>query len=149
MGYKVAVVGATGNVGREILNVLVEREFPYDEIAAIASSRSHGSEIELGETDKMLKEHGDKVSAEERGKVESAVSNLREVAKNDDEDAIQKAIDTLMQASQEIGKTIYEDAAKAAEAAAPAGADQPADAAGETDADEGVIDAEFEVKDAK
>lgn len=55
MGYKIAVVGATGNVGREMLNVLVEREFPYDEIAAVASSRSHGSEIELGDTDKMLK----------------------------------------------------------------------------------------------
>ncbi|QJB68323.1 aspartate-semialdehyde dehydrogenase [Parasphingorhabdus halotolerans] len=55
MGYKVAVVGATGNVGREMLNVLVEREFPFDEIAAVASSRSQGMEIELGDTDKMLK----------------------------------------------------------------------------------------------
>jgi len=57
MGYKIAVVGATGNVGREMLNVLVEREFPYDEIAAVASSRSQGMEIELGDTDKMLKVH--------------------------------------------------------------------------------------------
>ena len=55
MGYKIAVVGATGNVGREMLNVLVEREFPYDEIAAVASSRSHGSEVEIGDTGKMLK----------------------------------------------------------------------------------------------
>lgn len=55
MGYKVAVVGATGNVGREMLNILAEREFPYDEIAAVASSRSHGMEIEIGDTDKMLK----------------------------------------------------------------------------------------------
>ncbi|ASK87638.1 aspartate-semialdehyde dehydrogenase [Sphingorhabdus sp. SMR4y] len=55
MGYKIAVVGATGNVGREMLNVLVEREFPYDEIAAVASSRSQGSEIEIGDTGKMLK----------------------------------------------------------------------------------------------
>ena len=36
MGYKVAVVGATGNVGREMLNILAEREFPVDEIAALA-----------------------------------------------------------------------------------------------------------------
>ena len=36
MGYRVAVVGATGNVGREILNVLAERQFPIDEVAAIA-----------------------------------------------------------------------------------------------------------------
>jgi len=55
MGYKVAVVGATGNVGREMLNVLVEREFPYDELAAVASSRSQGSEVEIGDTGKMLK----------------------------------------------------------------------------------------------
>ena len=55
MGYKIVVVGATGNVGREMLNVLAEREFPYDEIAAVASSRSHGSEVEIGDTGKMLK----------------------------------------------------------------------------------------------
>ena len=55
MGYKIVVVGATGNVGREMLNILVEREFPYDELAAVASSRSQGSEIEIGDTGKMLK----------------------------------------------------------------------------------------------
>ena len=42
MGYKVAVIGATGNVGREMLNILAEREFPADEVFAIASRRSHG-----------------------------------------------------------------------------------------------------------
>ncbi|MFM5885150.1 MAG: aspartate-semialdehyde dehydrogenase [Novosphingobium sp.] len=55
MGYRVVVVGATGNVGREMLNVLVEREFPCDEVAAVASSRSQGSEIDFGESGKMLK----------------------------------------------------------------------------------------------
>jgi aspartate-semialdehyde dehydrogenase len=40
MGYRVAVVGATGNVGREMLNILEERQFPVDEIYAIASRRS-------------------------------------------------------------------------------------------------------------
>ncbi len=55
MGYRVAVVGATGNVGREMLNILAEREFPCDEIAAVASSRSVGTEIEYGDTGKMLK----------------------------------------------------------------------------------------------
>ena len=42
MGYKVAVVGATGNVGREMLNILDERGFPADEVVALASRRSHG-----------------------------------------------------------------------------------------------------------
>jgi aspartate-semialdehyde dehydrogenase len=55
MGYRVAVVGATGNVGREMLAVMSEREFPCDEVAAVASSRSTGTEIELGDTGKMLK----------------------------------------------------------------------------------------------
>ncbi len=55
MGYRVVVVGATGNVGREMLNILAEREFPIDEIAVLASSRSQGSEIDFGETGKKLK----------------------------------------------------------------------------------------------
>jgi aspartate-semialdehyde dehydrogenase len=55
MGYRVAVVGATGNVGREILNILAERQFPLDEVAAVASARSTGDEIEFGQTDEMLK----------------------------------------------------------------------------------------------
>jgi aspartate-semialdehyde dehydrogenase len=55
MGYRVVVVGATGNVGREMLAILAEREFPCDEIAAVASARSTGSEIEFGDTGKMLK----------------------------------------------------------------------------------------------
>ena len=55
MGYRVAVVGATGNVGREMLAILAEREFPMDEVAAVASSRSTGTEVELGDSGKMLK----------------------------------------------------------------------------------------------
>ncbi len=53
MGYRVAVVGATGNVGREMLNILAEREFPVDEIVALASRRSLGSECSFG--DRTLK----------------------------------------------------------------------------------------------
>ena len=55
MGYRVVVVGATGNVGREMLNILAEREFPIDELAAVASPRSQGTEIDFGETGKKLK----------------------------------------------------------------------------------------------
>jgi aspartate-semialdehyde dehydrogenase len=54
MGYRVAVVGATGNVGRELLNILAERQFPLDEVAAVASGRSTGDRIEFGESDEML-----------------------------------------------------------------------------------------------
>src|SRR5690242_16729351 len=54
MGYRVVVAGATGNVGREMLNILAEREFPADEIAVVASSRSTGDVIDFGETDRKL-----------------------------------------------------------------------------------------------
>lgn len=53
MGYKVAVVGATGNVGREMLEILAERGFPADEVVAVASRRSQGTEVSYG--DKTLK----------------------------------------------------------------------------------------------
>ncbi|OZA92117.1 MAG: aspartate-semialdehyde dehydrogenase [Erythrobacter sp. 34-65-8] len=55
MGYRVAVVGATGNVGREMMHILAEREFPCAEVAAVASSRSTGTEVEFGDTGRMLK----------------------------------------------------------------------------------------------
>ncbi len=80
MGYKVAVVGATGNVGRELLQVMAEREFPADEVVALASSRSLGKEVSYGlnrvlkvqdlalfdfkGTDIVLSSPGAKVSAE-------------------------------------------------------------------------------------
>src|SRR6266581_4838230 len=51
MGFKVAVVGATGNVGREILTTLAERDFPADEVVALASSRSIGKEVSFGDDD--------------------------------------------------------------------------------------------------
>ena len=54
MGYRVAVVGATGNVGREMLSTLAERDFPVDDVVALASSRSIGSEVSFGE-DETLK----------------------------------------------------------------------------------------------
>jgi aspartate-semialdehyde dehydrogenase len=61
MGYKVAVVGATGNVGREMLEILAERRFPADEVVAIASRRSMGVEVSYGEKTLKVKalEHYD------------------------------------------------------------------------------------------
>ena len=51
--FKVAVVGATGNVGREMLDILAERQFPVSEVVALASSRSIGTEVSFG--DRTLK----------------------------------------------------------------------------------------------
>lgn len=55
MSYKVAVVGATGNVGREILNMLAERQFPASEVVPLASRRSLGQEMTFGETTLKVK----------------------------------------------------------------------------------------------
>lgn len=55
MGYKIAVLGATGNVGREMLNILAEREFPADEVVALASRRSQGTEVSFGDRDLKVK----------------------------------------------------------------------------------------------
>ena len=55
MGFKVAVAGATGNVGREMLNVLAERGFPADEVVALASRRSQGTEVSFGDATLKVK----------------------------------------------------------------------------------------------
>ena len=106
------------------------------------------------QTEKTLKEHGDKVSAETRGNIENAVNNLKEVIKGEDADAIKKAIENLGEAGQELGKTLYEEAAKKQAASAPAGdaAGQAAPPPPEGDVKrktgDDVIDAEFEGKDS-
>ena len=103
-------------------------------------------------TEKTLKEHGDKVSAETRGKIESAVNNLKEAIKGEDADAIKKAIENLGTASQELGKVLYEEAAKkqaASSTEAQGGQTPPPPPEGEVKRKGGddVIDAEFEAKD--
>ena len=100
-------------------------------------------------TEKTLREHGEKVSGDTRGKIENAVNNLKEVVKGEDADAIRKAIDNLGTTSQELGKVLYEEAAKrqAASSQSQGGQQSPPEAeTGKKDKDD-VIDAEFEAKD--
>jgi molecular chaperone DnaK len=100
------------------------------------------------QTENTLKEHGDKIPAEERSSVESAINGLREAVKLDDGEAIKKAMEAVATSSQTIGKIMYEEAAKtqaASAGAAPEG-EAPADQSGKKD-DDDVIDAEYEVKD--
>jgi molecular chaperone DnaK len=104
-------------------------------------------------TEKTLKEHGGKVSGDVRGKIENAVNNLKEAVKGDSAEAIRKAMENLGTASQELGKTLYEEAAKkGAGSAGKAGPSQqpPPPPEGEVrrkPAGDDVIDAEFEAKD--
>ncbi|MHC4193620.1 MAG: molecular chaperone DnaK [Planctomycetota bacterium] len=102
-------------------------------------------------TERTLKEHGDRVSAETRGKIESAVNNLKEAAKGEDAEAIKRAVENLGTTSQELGKVLYEEAAKkqAASAAETQTDKTPRPPEGEVERKGGddVIDAEFEAKD--
>ena len=104
-------------------------------------------------TEKTLKEHGDKVSAETRGKIEGAVNNLKEAVKGEDADAITKAIENLSTAGQELGKVLYEEAAKKQAASAPASEPESATGGAPPEGEvkrkqpDDVIDAEFEAKD--
>ncbi len=102
-------------------------------------------------TEKTLKEHGDKVSAETRGGIESAVNNLKEAIKGEDANAIKKAIENLGTAGQELGKVLYEEAAKKQATSAGGKADSaqggpPPEGEVKRKGDD-VIDAEFEAKD--
>ncbi len=100
-------------------------------------------------TEKTLKEHGDKVSAEVRGNIESALNGLKEALKGDNGDAIKRAMENLGQTSQELGKILYEEAAKK-HGKAPGGAapqpDAPAEGQAKPKGGDDVIDAEFEAK---
>jgi molecular chaperone DnaK len=103
-------------------------------------------------TEKTLKEHGDKVSAETRGKIESALNNLKEAIKGEDADAIKKAIENLGTASQELGKVLYEEAAKKQAASTAGGQTEqvpppPPEGEAKKKGGDDVIDAEFEAKD--
>ncbi len=100
------------------------------------------------QTENTMKEHGDKIPAEERGAIESALNSLKEAIKNEDGEAIQRGMETLSTASQALGKIMYEQAAQQAGGAGAAGAAPGADApAPEPEKkDDDVIDAEYEVK---
>ncbi|QOJ13187.1 MAG: molecular chaperone DnaK [Planctomycetia bacterium] len=111
--------------------------------------RNHGDQL-IYQTEKTLKDHGEKVGAAERGEIERCVNTLRDAIKTDDADAIQRAMDALQQATYKIGEAVYKSAGP--EGPGGPGPGQPAaggGAAGSSSAGSGkddVIDAEYEVK---
>jgi molecular chaperone DnaK len=102
------------------------------------------SEMVIYSTRKSLEEHGGKVSADVRGSIESAISNLEGKVKADDKAAIEAALRQLENASMELGKAVYE--ATSANVAGGAGPQEAGAAAGGKK-DDDIIDAEYEVKD--
>jgi len=102
-------------------------------------------------TEKTLKEHGEKVPGATRGKIETAVNNLKDAIKGDDGEAIRRAMENLSSASQEVGKTLYEEAAKKQASSSSNRAEPPSDKPGpegvrRKGGGDDVIDAEFEAK---
>ena len=98
--------------------------------------------------EQQLKEHGEKIPADERSKIESSLNNIRETIKGDDSDAVKKALDQLMQDAQTIGKIVYEEAAQQQAVAAAASPPSDQGGASESSKAQDVVDAEYEVKDA-
>jgi molecular chaperone DnaK len=110
------------------------------------------------QTEKSLKDYGDKVSGDVRGQIEGALTNLRDALKEDDGDRIKKAMDNLTQVSHKLAEEMYKSTAAAAGApgAGPAGPGPGSDRAtagaaaggtpGDGKKDDDVIDAEYEVK---
>ena len=96
----------------------------------------------------MLREQGDKISAEDRSNIEAALSNLREAAKGDDGQAVRKAIENLQASSHKVAEAMYQ---AAAQQQAPTGTGQqpgaePPKGDEQDKGDDDVIDAEYEVK---
>jgi F0F1-type ATP synthase membrane subunit b/b' len=103
------------------------------------------------QTEKQLKEYGDKVPAEVRSRIENAMSNLKEAVKSDNGEAIRRALDNFNNEVQQLGKVLYEEAAKKRTTSGgpkETGTKQTPPEEGEVrrKGGEDVIDAEFEAK---
>jgi len=107
------------------------------------------------QTEKLLKEHGEKVSADLRGQIEGAVNSLRDALKSDDGDRIKKSMENLNSVSHKLAEQMYAAGGAGAGAGGPGpGSDRAtagagAGASGDGKKDEDVIDAEYEVKESK
>ncbi|MBN2064507.1 MAG: molecular chaperone DnaK [Sedimentisphaerales bacterium] len=149
---KIEIRGTSGLDDSEIDRMVKDAEAHAEEDKkrrALIDLKNQADQL-IFSTENTMKEHGDKIPADERGKVESAINSLRDIVKGDDADAIKKGMENVATASQTIGKIIYEQAAKQQGGAAGASAcgDNCADGScGNNGGDDDVVDAEFKVKD--
>jgi molecular chaperone DnaK len=146
---KIEIRGTSGLSDDEVSRMTEEAQKHEEEDKKrreVIEARNQADQL-IYTSEKTLKEHGDKVGPQERGNIESALNTLKEATKGDDADAIKRAMENLMTASQEIGKHMYENVA-GAQGAAP-GAAPGGEGGSEKKGKEGgedVIDAEYEVK---
>ncbi len=150
---KVTIQGSTGLNKEEIEKMKREAE------AHAVEDKKRRETIDLKnqadnlvyQTEKALREYGDKVAPDVRGQVEVAMNNLKEAKNGDDGDRIRKSIENLNNISHKLAEEMYKGAGATASAAGAAGNPPPSDRAthgdaGEKKKDEDVIDAEYEVK---
>ena len=153
----IEIRSSSGLSGQEIENMTKDAETHAEEDKKkreVIDLKNQADQL-IYSTEKTLKEHGEKVSAETRGNIENAVNNLKEAVKGENAEAIRKAIENLGTAGQELGKVLYEEAAKKQAAAGQPQAEGPQPQPqeppkeGEVKRKHGddVIDAEFEAKD--
>ncbi|MHC4383937.1 MAG: molecular chaperone DnaK [Planctomycetota bacterium] len=144
----IEITGSTGLSSGEVDRMKQEAESHATEDKArreLVDLRNQAEHI-IYATKKSLEEHGDKVSAEARGNIEAAITNLEDKVKGDDKPAIEAALKQLNDSSIELGKAVYESAAAQAPPPGAGAADSP-QPEGESKPDDDVIDAEYEVKD--
>lgn len=145
----IEITGSTGLSSEEIERMKTEaQEHAADDKARreLIDLKNQADHI-VYSTKKSLEEHGEKVSPETRGNIESAISNLEDKIKGDDKDAIEAAMKQLNDVSIELGKAVYE--AAAAEGTDAAEASTEAADTDDSSPQEDIIDAEYEVKDDK
>jgi len=122
-----------------------EQNAEEDERRKQVAEARNKAEQTIYQIDKMVKEHGDKVGADVKAAIEQKKKALEDLKAKDDPAAIERGIEELMTASQEVAKQVYAKVAQEqAAAAGPSG--PPPGPAGGKKGDEGVIDADFEVK---
>ena len=147
----IEITGSTGLSAEEIEQMKKEA----DEHAADDKARRELIDLKnqadqvVYSTKKSLEEHGEKLTSEVRGNIESAISNLEDKIKGDDKDAIEAALKQFNEASIELGKAVYEATAASAGAAGATGQDDAGDDESESKPADDIIDAEYEVKDDK
>ncbi len=149
---KIQIKGHSGLERSEIDRMVKEAEVHAEEDKArreMVEVRNQAEHL-AHELDKQLRDYGDKVPAEVRSEVESAVGRVREAAKGDDVTAIRRSMDDLQRIAQKLGETLYKSAGTGAAGSGAAGSATNGateqGAAGSQKPGDDVIDAEFEEK---
>jgi molecular chaperone DnaK len=146
---KITVTGATGLTQEEIDQMIKEAEAHAEEDKRKreeAEIRNNADSLAY-QTERSLKEHGDKLSAEDKKQIETALSEVKEALKGQDIERIKKASENLMQSSHKLAQIIYAQAQQQAKQQAAGGQTTSSGSSGEKQSDEKVVDADYEVVD--